>query len=134
MNVREYNGKEVGKQSCLEKQTNWGSTVKKVSYYCNTKAACEFSSETSSPPWGNAYLSQLEPNILNGFNDILLENGQAFCWSAHLYPERSSRAKGWVGALSSPGVLAAPVPLATPRPLFLTSRQCQKRRCTERSL
>lgn len=39
------------------------------------------------PPRGNAHLSQLELNTLNGFNDILLENRQAFCWSAHLYPE-----------------------------------------------
>lgn len=44
--MREYKGKEVGKQSCLEKQTNHGSMEKRVSNYYNTKASCESSGGT----------------------------------------------------------------------------------------
>lgn len=46
MNMREYKGKEVGKQSCLEKQTNHRSMVKRISNYYNTKAICESSGGT----------------------------------------------------------------------------------------
>lgn len=45
-NVSEYKGKEVGKQFSLEKQTNYGSTVKRLLYYYNIKNNCGFSSET----------------------------------------------------------------------------------------
>lgn len=117
MDASEYKGKEMGKQLCSEKQTNYGSTVKRLLYYYNIKASCEFSSEALLvfSPLENAPLSQQDQISSKVLMTFCWKTGKLFARAPacilSLYPRPRA---GWQHC-PLPGVMADPVSLTTPK-------------------